>query len=345
MPPVKRLKIVPKGTFAKRKAKAKRKPKNYNKQLNNFQKGSRNMLQIRTLLPKELLVDIQYRTQLVFDTMGYSTASGAGATGTIIRINLNDPTHGTTGSSASNQLVDVVSIGGTYVDPVFTRTNSSQLTLANELDDYFTQYKKACVVASNSRVRVAVIPNQKELGQYFVNVPAQGAQGASYPYDENHMPYLSVADPDLNGDMYVWSIKQKGTGLLTSSPLPDFHKLRTGVPGMKMKNLRAYKNGTVSPGVLSSVSHSPSSTWSIRDWKDCMPQVGFRTSGASPPVDVKKAFHYVGICNTSTPLVGNKPCRVKADIVINYKCRFIDRANDPAGGDDPLAQPVHSEEL
>ena len=159
------------------------------------------------------------------------------------------------------------------------------------------------------------------------------------------MPYMSVNDPSLNGDMYVWSIKQKGTGLLTSSPLPNFHTLRTGVPGMKMKNLRAYKNGTVGPGVLSSVAHTPRSTWAVADWRDNLPQVGFRTSAAAQPVDVKKAFHYVGVCNNTTPLIGNKPCRVKADIVINYKCRFIDRANDPAGGDDPLPQPVHQEEL
>ena len=347
MPPIKRKtqrKITDYPKYFKKKV-AKRKPKNYNKRLSNFQKNSRNMLQIRTLLPKEIVVDIQYRTQIIFDTMGYSTASGSGVTGTILRINLSKPTQGNTSGSSPANLVDVVSLGGTFVDPVFTRTNGSQLTLADELDDYFSQYRKAVVVASNSRVRVAAIPNQKELGQSFTNVAAQGAQGASYPYDENHMPYLSVSEATADGDMYVWSIKQKQTTLLTASPIPDFHKLRTAIPGMKMKNLRAYKDGHVSPGVLSSVGHTPRSTWAIKDWRDNIAECGFVKSTQIQPTLHKNAYHYVGICNTHTPLIGNKPARVKADIVINYKCRFVDRANDPAGGDEPLAQPVHQTEL
>ena len=85
------------------------------------------MLQIRTLIPKEIVVDIQYRTQIIFDTMGYNSATGQGATGTIIRINLNNPTQGTGSMSAIANIVDVVSLGGTWTAPVFTRTNSSQL--------------------------------------------------------------------------------------------------------------------------------------------------------------------------------------------------------------------------
>lgn len=348
MPPIYRdPKVVRRAAtpFIKRKAKAKRKPKNYNKRLNNFQNKSRNMLQIRTLIPKEILVDIQYRTQIVFDTMGYSASAGQGCTGTIIRINLNKPTQGTTSGSTPANIVDVVQLGTPFTDPVFTRTNGSQLNLSSELDHYFDQYRKAVVVESNSKVRVAAIPNQKELGQYFVNSPAQGAQGASYPYDENHMPYLSVAEPSADGDMYVWSIKQKTTGQLSSAPVPDFHALRTEVPGIKMKNLRAYKDGHVGPGVMSSVSHTPRSTWAIKDWRDNIAECGFVKSNHIQPQLIKNAYHYVGICNVNTPLIGSKPARVKADIVVNFKCRFVDRANDPQGGDDPLPQPVHQTEL
>ncbi len=346
MPPVKkRTYLVRRSKKTGKILNAKRVVKNYNKKLNNFQRGSRNMLQIRTLIPKEIVVDIQYRTQLIFDTMGYSSATGHGATGTILRINLNNPTQGNGFASASNPLVDVVSLGGTFVDPVFTRTNGSQLNLSSELDEYFSQYRKGVVIASNSKVRVAVIPNQKELGQYFSNTSAQGAQGDAYPYDANHMPYLSINEPTADGDMYVWSVKQKTQNNLTTGTLPDFHKLRTGVPGMKMKNLRAYKDGHVGPGVMNSCGHTPRKTWAIKDWRDNITECGFNVSTGTRSNDQKSAYHYVGICNTHTPLIGDKPARVKADIVINYKCRFVDRNNDPDGGDDPLPQPVHQADL
>ena len=277
--------------------------------------------------------------------MGYSASTGQGCTGTIIRINLNKPTQGNTLGSSPANLVDVVSLGSPFVDPVFTRTNSSQLNLSTELDPYFEQYRKAVVVESNSKVRVAAIPNQKELGQYFSNTDAQGTQGDAYPYASNHMPYLSVNEPTADGDMYVWSIKQKTTGQLTSSPVPSFHELRTAVPGLKMKNLRAYKDGHVGPGVMNSASHTPRSTWAIKDWRDNIAECGFVKSTNIQPNLIKNAYHYVGICNSDTPLIGDKPCRVKADIVVNYKCRFVDRANNPEGGDDPLPQPVHQTEL
>lgn len=327
------------------KKNAKRKPKNYNKRLSNFQRGSRNMLQIRTLIPKEIVVDIQYRTQIIFETMGYNSVTGQGATGTIIRINLSSPTHGTTMSALPANLVDVVSLGGTWVDPVFTRTNSSQNTLANELDEYFSQYRKAVVVASNSKVRIAAIPNQRALGQSFYNASAQGSTGENYPYAANHMPYLAVREAKADGDMYVWSVKQKNTTQLTTSPVPNFHALRTSIPGIKMKNLRAYKDGHVGPGVMNSVGHTPRNSWAIKDWRDNIEQCGFRKSGVTQVDNIKKAFHYVGVCNTHTPLTNNAPALVKADIVVNYKCRFIDRANDPDGGDDPLPQPVHHADL
>lgn len=343
MPPVKRR--TTQTPFKRKRKVAKRKPKNYNKRLSNFQKNSRNMLQIRTLIPKEIVVDIQYRTQLIFDTMGYSSATGHGCTGTIIRINLNNPTQGTGFSSGVNNIVDVVSLGAPFTDPIFTRTNGSQLNLSSELDDYFSQYRKAVVVASNSKVRIAAIPNQKELGQWFVNEQAQGAQGDQYPYAQNHMPYTSVKGPAVNGDMYVWSVKQKTINNLTTGTLPDFHTLRTAVPGMKMKNLRAYKDGHVGPGVLNSVGHTPRTTWAIKDWRDNLNACGFNKSSQTRSNDMKSAYHYVGICNASTPLIGDKPARIKADIVVNFKCRFVDRSNDPEGGDDPLPQPVHHADL
>lgn len=346
MPPIRRTKsgkLKVKKKYLK--SLAKRKPTNYNSGASNFQRGSRNMLQIRTLIPKEVVVDIQYRTQLIFETMGYNSATGQGATGTIIRISLNNPTNGnTTGSQATN-IVDVVSLGGNWVDPVFTRTNASQINLSDDLDPYFDKYRKAVVVASNSKVRIAAIPNQKEVGQYFVNNDAAGSTGENYPYAQNHMPYLGVAEPSADGDMYVWSNKQKRTTLLTSSPVPDFHTLRTSIPGMKMKNLRVYKDGHVSPGVMSAVGHTPRNTWSIKDWRDNIAECGFVKSSINQPQLIKSAFHYVGVCNTHTPLIGNKPALVKADIVVNYKCRFIDRANDPAGEDQPLPQPVHQADL
>ena len=108
------------------------------------------------------------------------------------------------------------------------------------------------------------------------------------------MPYLSVSDPTADGDMYVWSVKQKTTSNLTTSPIPDFHKLRTGIPGIKMKNLRAYRDGHSSPGVLCSLGHTPRRTWALKDWRDNLEECGFTKSTQQRSNSQKNAYHYVG---------------------------------------------------
>jgi hypothetical protein len=319
--------------------------RNFNKQqARNFQKKTNNMLQIRTLQPKEQLVSIQYKTFLVFDDMGYANTTGLGATGTIIRINLNNPTYGNAGN-----IVDVLNLGSNWTNPVFTRTNSTELNLKDKLNEYFDVYQKGVVISSNSQVRVKSRPNQKELGQYFDNEPAQGAQGDAYPYDENHMPYLKVNDGYLDGDSYVWSIKQRTQGQLidlSTQKTPDFHELQNDIPGMKMKQLTAFKNGTTSRAIQNSCRFT-NKYFGIKDWRDNIASVQFMPGMAAdtPPAninDLKRAYHYVGVCNTSSPQILHRPQRVVAEIVVNYECLFLNRKNDVDGEDNPVPQVPHA---
>lgn len=326
----------------KKKGKAVR---NFNRSVQNYQRKTSNMLKIKTLIPKELRVGIQYKTTLVFSSMGYG---GTGCIANLIKINLSDPIQGNAAenSGTAQPIVDVVSLGGNYVDPSFIRTNATQLNLKDELDPYFDQYKKCIVTSSNSNVRIVSRPNQYKLSQWQSNVNAQGAQGDGYPYDENHMPYLQTNEPILDGEMYVSSIKQRNTlglhPLSNNGETPTFHQLQTATPGLKMRRLTATPNRS-SKGVMNTAKYTPRYT-GIKDWRDNITELGVRQSNATKTMS-KPAFHYVAIHNRQPATATLKPAAVVAEIVVNYNVRFFDRANDFEGGDDPIPQPVHGEEL
>ena len=330
----------------KRKAKAVR---NFNRSVQNYQRKSSNMLRIKTLIPKELRVGIQYKTTLVFSSMGYG---GTGCIANLLKINLSDPIQGNTNENVgvAGNIVDVVSLGGNYVDPTFIRTNATQLNLSEELDPYFDQYKKCIVTSSNSNVRIVTRPNQFKLSQWQSNLAAQGAQpgGANqnYNWDENHPQILTTNDPVLDGEMYVSSIKQRNTlGLhpaTNNGETPSFHELQTSTPGLKMKRLTATPDRSTR-GIMSTAKYTPRYT-GIKDWRDNITELGVRKSNATKTM-TKPAFHYVAVHNRQPATALLKPANVVAEIVINYNVRFFDRANDFEGGDDPIPQPVHSQEL
>ena len=48
---------------------------------------------------------------------------------------------------------------------------------------------------------------------------------------------------------------------------------------------------------------------------------------------------YVGITNRGISNAAMEPARVFMDVAVNYNVRFIQRKNDPVGGDEPLAAP------
>lgn len=327
------------------RSQARRPAKNYNKQKpRNFQTKTSNMLQIKTLTPKEQLVSIQYKTVLDISSMGYSTLTGKGATGTIIRINLANPTYGTAGN-----LVDVLDLGSLWVNPSFTRSNS-ELNLSNQLTSFFDVYQKGVVVSSNSQVRIKSKPNQKLAAQSFENVAAQGTQGDAYPYDENHMPYLKVNEPTLDGDSYVWSVKQRKTGLLIDTNTEEtatYHQLTNDLPGIKMRQLTYNVGAKNDKSVLSSARFTPR-FFGLKDWRDNIAEVQFMPGMSGPPANfnqLKTAYHYVGICNRQTPLVSKKPQAVVAEITLNFDCLYFNRNNDYEGGDDPVPQVPHMGEL
>lgn len=330
------------------RSKARRPARNYNKQRpRNFQTKTSNMLQIKTLTPKEQLVSIQYKTVLDISSMGYSNFAGKGATGTIIRINLANPTYGTSGN-----LVDVLDLGTSWVNPSFTRTNS-ELNLASQLTPFFDVYQKGVVVNSNSQVRIKSKPNQKLIGpQVFYNAPAAGSTGENYPYAANHMPYIAVKDGTLDGDSYVWSVKQRKTGLLidtSTDETANYHQLTNDLPGIKMRQLTYNAGAKNDKAVLSSARFTPK-FFGVKDWRDNIAEVQFMKGmdAGGPPANlnqIKTAYHYVGICNRQTPLVDKKPQAVVAEITLNFDCLYFNRNNDYEGGDAPVPQVPHMGEL
>ncbi|AXH77761.1 MAG: putative capsid protein [Cressdnaviricota sp.] len=344
MPPVKK-RIVFKGkketdASLARRRRARRPVRNYNKQSSNYQRKALNMLQIKTLVPKELTVGIQYKTTITINTMGFGPALNTSGTATILRIALNAPTKGVNGS-----IVDLLSLGGGFTAPVFTRSNPD-LTLAPKLNNFFEQYGKGIVTSSNAKVRVVPRPNQK-LGQSFVNAPAAGSTGENYPYAANHMPYLSVVESEIDGQSYVWSLKTKQTGLLqdgVSGPTPSYHEMQNDIPGMKMSQLKSYANGTSSAPVMSTGGFTPK-FFGIKDWRDNLSKLKFAKSGTTDPAEILRSYFYVGVCNRHPAFQTSKPQNVDFEVTVNYNCRFLQRKGDVQGGDDPIPEPVHSAEL
>lgn len=350
MPPIKK-RIVFKGkkendaSLARRRAKARRPVRNYNKQASNFQRKAPNMLQIKTLTPRELTVGIQYKTVISVSDMGYGASGNNSGTNTILRVAMNNPCKG-----VNSHIVDMLSLGGTHTQPSFTRSNPI-LNLDDKLAQYFDQYGKGVVTSSNVKVRVISKPNQYKLGQWFNNIDAQGAQpggGAqNYDWDENHPQLLNVNNPTLDGQSFVWSIKTKQTGLFqdgVGGDTPSYHENQSSIPGLKMSQLKAYSNGTSSTPVMCSGSFTPK-YFGLSDWRDNLQKIQFRKVGTNEPDVTNRAYFYVGVQNRRPAVSTLKPQNVDFEVTCNFNCRFLQRIGDVAGGDDPLPQPVHGEEL
>lgn len=346
MPPVRRTTQKKSSSKSRRTSNRKKGKavKNYNSQLRNKQYKTSNMLKIRTLIPKEIRIGIQYKTTIVFSQMGYG---GNGDVATMLRISLNNPTMGNAAanSGVAGKIVDVVSLGGNYTDPVFSRTNQTQDNLITELEDYFKQYGKAIVTSSNSKVRIVGRPNQFKLGQTFYNGSAAGAHGTDYPYASNHPPFLAVKGPELDGEVYVSSVKQRRTGLLhpQGGDSLKFHDIQTKLPGVKMRRLTCYPD-KVTKGIMNVATYTPRSTVGIRDWRDNLGDLQF-SSGDGVNAQQKPAYHYVMVHNRQPATATFKPPNVVAEIVVNYNLRFLDRLNNFEGGDDPLPENPHQGDL
>lgn len=339
-----------KGSTSRRKypakRNAKRKPRNFSRANQTFAGKSSQMVRLRTLQPPELLVSVQYRQTVYFQSMGY----GGGGTPTLLRIKLDNPTGAGGVPGAGPNIVDVVSYGGTHVEPVFTVSNSNRSI--DELDQYFDTYRKACVTSSNAKVRVCGVINQKELGQYFNNVDAAGSTGENYPYAQNHMPYLGITEPSLDGELSVWGVKQKVENQLhaqgpNNDQTPSLNEMKTQIAGVRMKQLRCFKDGHVSTPVMMSGSHTPKATWGITDWRDNLDQIQVyksSTTSAGMRADKKNSLFYVGICNNQPSTLAMRPALIRAEVVVNYRVRFIDRRND-FDSNDALPIPEHHTEL
>ena len=331
------------------KRNAKRAPRNFNRRNQTFAGKASNMIRLRTLQPPELLVSAQYRQTIFFQSMGV----GGGGTPCLLRIRLDNPTGAGGVAGQRYNVVDVVSYGGAHVPPVFTRSNAERGV--TDLDQYFDIYRRACVTSSNAKVRICGVINQKKVAPTFYNASAQGSTGENYPYDTNHMPYLAVKDAELDGELSVWAVKQKTQNQLHSQgagndETPSLWETKTQIAGMRMKQLRCFADGHASTPVLMSGSHTPAGTWGIQKgggWRDNIQQIQvYPSQYTSANFDnlKKDSLFYVGICNNQPATANYGPALVRAEIVVNYRVRFIDRKND-YGHNEPVPIPEAHTEL
>lgn len=337
MPPLGRRKYAGPRRPGERSAKVTKRNKtglrHYNQSLNSAKNSSR-LLKIRTLLPKEINLSIQYRQQLIFANHGTAPSPGVN-TPTLIKINLLDPAANV--GPGSNGIITVIAYGGSTTSPIFT-TQNPDANLSAILTEYSDKYDKLVVTGSQAKVRVQPVANQL-LGQSFENVDAQGAQGDQYPYDENHMPYLKVNAPQYDGEVYVWGVKQRAEGNLTlNNNGLNLHQVRTELPGVQMRKVTAFANGTSTKPVQLTSKYTPKFL-GIKDWRDNISKIEINAD-ASPRanVDARNSYFYVGIMNRTGSTQAKKVANCVVDVVVNYNVKYLNRSNDPVEGDDPLPQ-------
>lgn len=307
----------------------------------NSGRKSNALIPIRTLLPKEVTVGIQYRQVIQFASMGYSSSPGGQFTPTLVKINLLDPCVPL--GTDSNGIITVLSYGGTAVNPVYSLLNPEN-NLAAELLEYGQdKYDKCCVISSSASVRVQGNANQT-LGRYLVNVAGTGHQGEGNGYGSNYPPHLSIQSPNKDGELYIWSVRQRATGnLITNNQGLNIHEVRTTLPGAKMRKHNCYQNGTTSKAVTMTSTYTPKFL-GIKDWRDNLNKISIQPDGEDRHDLAKDAFMYLGVSNRFGNVQGLQPATVTMEITCNYNVRFLQRTNDPQGGDEPLAVP-HAAEL
>lgn len=329
---------------ANKRAKARRqKIKNYTSKRNNAGRKSNALIPIRTLLPKEITVGIQYRQVIQFATQGYNTLPGGLFSPTLLKVNLLDPCVPV--GPDSNGIITVLNYGGTSSAPVYSLLNPA-VNLATELHEYGSnKYDKCVVIGSSAQIRVQGNANQT-LGKYLANVPSQGTNTEGSSWGSNYPPYVTVQDSNKDGELYIWSVRQRSAGqLIDNNQGLSIHEVRTKVPGAKMRKHNCYQNGTTSKAVTMTSKYAPKFL-GIKDWRDNLNKVSIETDGSTPRnIDAKDCFMYLGVANKFGNTQGNQPATVTMEISCDYQVRFLQRTNDPDGGDDPLAAPVHSGEL
>lgn len=341
MPPIGRRKYSGPRRPGEKSAKVKKtkaKLKYYSNPMN-IAKNSNRLLKIRTLLPKEMKFSIQYRTTLEFSNMGSAPSPGV-LTPTLIKINLLDPaSHVGPGSSG---IVTVVAYGGATTSPLFSTTNPDA-NLSTVLQEYSDKYDNLFVTGSQAKVRVQPVANQL-VGQVLANVEAQGAQpgGANqnYNWDSNHPPYLEVIDPEYDGEVYVWGVKQRGAGnLINANGGLSLHQVRTELPGVQMRKVTSFLNGTSTKAVQLNSTYTPKFL-GIKDARDNLRKININADGSErTDAEAKDAYFYVGIMNRQGSTQAKKCANQIVDIVVNYNVLYTNRTNDPIEGDAPIPAP------
>ena len=346
MPPVKKKyrKPVVNSNPSKRTAEQKARLRKYNAQNLSRAINSNRLLGVANLLPKELTLSVQYRELITFTTSGHGTGPGGLYSPTLIKINLLDPCAPT--NAQNNGVITVLNYQGATVQPLYHTLNPEN-NLQTQLTEYDDMYEAVVVTGSQAKVRIQGVANQHKLQPFPVNVPGQGSQGDGNSYGTNYMPYQSLQQPTLDGENYIWAVKQRSEGqLVTGNQGLNLHEIRTKVPGMKVKKHNVYANGTTSKAVIHSSTYTPKFL-GIKDWRDNLDKIQFNVDGESRPAGHENCFMYVGITNRVPSSAALEPARVFMDVSVNYNVRYIKRKNDPASGDQalPAAGGVHGEDL
>lgn len=303
---------VTKLKYAKRKTGKRAKKKN---------RSGQDILSIPSgLTPNSIDITMPYRDSINFTSMGSNQGGGA-VSPCLMRFLLNDPSFGV----GADRLGSVMIQTNTNT-PIFVHENPN-LNLTTELNDYYNEYFNAVVTSSKIKVNMRFKPNQKGVGQYFVN--------SAQPSGDT---VIQMEEADKVGDGLFWAVSQKNAGTLNTQN-PTLWELKREIPGVVMKRMTLSQNGVASKGIQFSASYSPARSAGIKDWQDNIEEFNFSTTDRTN----KPRYLYVGCTSQQQPLLATANlASVYLDYQIEYKIKFFNRKNI-YGNNNPI--PRHAGEF
>ena len=305
---------VPKRRYGKNKGKVIQ----YRQKNARYNKASNNILRISTLRPKQIFLTAVAKQTFIFSSTGY------GNNGILIKLNLSNPIP--PDSEGTGKIAFVQDQAGD-TNSTFQELNAKK-NLADELNEYFSDYRKPVVTSSSAKVSVRIKPNQM-YQQILTNQPASsGVVAANDPRST-----LAAHQSTLDGDVYVWSCKAD-PGNTFWNACPSYQDAVTNIPGLQMRRIVA-QQGAKPPGCKLVNKYSPRADRGIKDLRDNIDNFTFGV-GDGPEGETKKGTTVmkgkhmcVGIMNNLPQVQNSKTLPLMVvETMVTYRLLFTDRINN-----------------
>lgn len=361
MPPVRRLPSIPRGGTRslppRRRRRLPARPRAASAAPNfarNYRTGTKvgktragkgnNVIKLTTMSRKKEMVSINFREQLDFTSMGYGIASANKPlqTPTLIRVDLANPCIGGVNGTGNRNIVTVVSKliqnppgTGVSVDPIFQRSSYEDASnLSSRLAEYFDEYRS--IVVTGAEVTFSIRPKLNQIGRLGI----QGDALSLVPYFTNETDtegntHLFTNNPNLSGELVVWTSRQSNQGqLYDNDGVYSNIDLKTSVPGVRMQKLNVTPTGA--RGCTYVMKYSPSTQWSLRDWRDNK-QFFEMNNAPTLPTGFKNTYAYlgIGIDTKDGTRFGWRPANCTIEVNVKYNIEMSERRN-VRGNNEPV---------